>query len=132
MDQNTFSILFYIVVGVFIIYKRYFSISAKLKILPAEAKKRMDEDKGIIVLDVRTKGEYEEKHIPNSISIPVNLLEKEAESKLPDKNAEIFVYCLSGSRSAAAVKKLVKLGYSNIRNLGGIIIWPYETVSPNR
>lgn len=102
------------------------------KISPAEAKRRLDTQKGIIILDVRTKDEYLEKHIPESTLIPVNLLEKEVIGKIPDKSSEIFVYCQSGSRSAMAVKILSKLGYTKINNLGGITRWPYETVSGNR
>lgn len=101
-------------------------------ISPAEAKKRLDAEKGIILLDVRNKDEYVQKHIPNSMLIPLNVLENQAASKLPDKEAEIFVYCASGSRSSAAVKTLVKLGYTNVYNLGGISRWPYQTVSGNK
>lgn len=89
-------------------------------------KKRLDTEKGIIPLDVRTRDEYLEKHIPKSTLIPVDVLSNEANRKLPDKNAEIFVYCRSGNRSAMAAKTLTKLGYTHIYNLGGIVRWPYE------
>jgi phage shock protein E len=103
-----------------------------IKIELSDAKKRLDTEKGIILLDVRTREEYLEKHIPKSTLIPVNVLGNEAIRKLPDKSAEIFVYCRSGSRSAMAVKILTKLGYTHIYNLGGIVKWPYETVSGNK
>ncbi len=103
-----------------------------IKIGLSDAKKRLDTEKGIILLDVRTRDEYLEKHIPNSTLVPVNVLENEAIRKLPDKNTEIFVYCRSGNRSAMAVKILTKLGYTHIYNLGGIVRWPYETVSGNK
>ncbi|MCX7709474.1 MAG: rhodanese-like domain-containing protein [Clostridia bacterium] len=96
-------------------------------IKPEEAKKRLDRETGIILLDVRTLEEYQEKHIPNSLLIPVDVIEKEAPAKLTNKEAEIFVYCRSGRRSVAAAEALVKMGYSNVYNLGGIIDWPYET-----
>jgi len=95
-------------------------------ITPAEAKKRLDSDKSIVLLDVRTQEEYDEKHIPGSILIPVDELEKRAELELPDKNAEIFVYCRSGRRSVTASEILVRLGYTGVYNLGGINDWPYE------
>lgn len=101
----------------------------KLKIEPAEAKKRLKLDKDIILLDVRTREEYIENHIPESAWIPLNVLAKEASKKLPDKQATIFVYCRSGNRSRAAVKRLLKQGYTNVFDLGGIIRWPYKTVS---
>jgi phage shock protein E len=101
----------------------YTNISVK------EAKARLETEKGIILLDVRTKEEYAEKHIPNSMLIPLDAIEKEAPGKFTDKNATIFVYCRSGKRSVTASKALVGIGYTNIYNLGGIIDWPYETES---
>lgn len=98
-------------------------------IKPEEAKKRLESEKGIILLDVRTQQEYDEKHISNSVLIPVDAIEKEAPSILTDKNAVIFVYCRSGNRSVTASEGLVKMGYTNVYNLGGIISWPYETES---
>ncbi|MDF2891608.1 MAG: Rhodanese-related sulfurtransferase [Clostridia bacterium] len=92
-----------------------------------EAKKNMDADKSIILLDVRTPEEYAEVHIPGSILIPLDTIQKEAMNKLPDKDATIYVYCRSGNRSASASKILVDLGYKNIYNIGGIATWPYET-----
>lgn len=97
-------------------------------ITPKEAKKRMDSEKGIIVLDVRTQEEYNAGHIKDSILIPVDVLEKESGKKLTDKNAPIFVYCRSGNRSTTAADILVKQGYKKVYNLGGIINWPYEIV----
>lgn len=105
-----------------------FGKSAKAKSLSqADAKKRMEEDKNIILLDVRTPQEYKEIHIPNSFLLPLDNVKAEAESKLKDKDATIFVYCRSGGRSAAASGILVGLGYTNVYNIGGIMTWPYET-----
>ena len=101
----------------------------KLRIAPSEAKKRIETEKGIILLDVRTLQEYIENHIPRSTLIPLNLLAREASNKLPDKQAIIFAYCRSGNRSRAAVKMLLKRGYTNVFDLGGIVRWPYKTVS---
>lgn len=97
-------------------------------ISPNDAHERLKSEKDIALLDVRTTEEYVEKHIPNSINIPLNLL-MQVEKKLPDKDKKIFVYCLSGSRSMTASKILVKLGYTNIYNLGGINRWFFETES---
>lgn len=93
-----------------------------------EAKQRLDNDEKIIVLDVRTREEYESGHIPNAILIPVDNLQQEAEHILIDKGRPIFVYCRSGNRSAVASNILLKLGYSKVHNLGGINDWPYELV----
>jgi Rhodanese-related sulfurtransferase len=128
MEQYTLLLIF-LAIGMFLLIQRK---AGGKRISPAEAKKRLETEKGVILLDVRTKAEYQEKHIPKSILIPVDILENEANRKIPDKNAEIFVYCKSGSRSAMAVKTLKKLGYTHINNLGGIMSWPYETVSGNK
>ena len=100
-----------------------------INISPKDAKARLETEKDIILLDVRTPEEYAEKHIPDSLLIPVDVIGKEAPAKLADRNTVIFVYCRSGRRSAAATEALVKMGYTNIYNLGGIIDWPYETKS---
>ena len=91
-----------------------------------EAKAELDKDNSIILLDVRTTEEYNEKHIPNSILIPVDELEDRALNEIQDQQTKIFVYCRSGVRSVAASEILVKLGYENVYNLGGIIDWKYE------
>lgn len=98
-------------------------------ISPQEAKKRLDSEKDIILLDVRTVEEYTEKHIPKSLLIPVTDIEKVAPVKLTNKEAIIIVYCRSGNRSVTASIALVKMGYKNVYNLGGINSWTYETES---
>jgi len=59
--------------------------------------------------------------------IPVDRLEQDAPSLLPDRSATIFIYCRSGRRSVTAANILLELGYTGIYNLGGIIDWPFET-----
>lgn len=97
-----------------------------VNITPSEAKLRLDTEEGLILLDVRTKEEYEAGHIEGSILIPVDIIEAEAEGILQDKEKPILVYCRSGNRSVVAANILVKLGYENVYNLGGINDWPYE------
>ena len=98
------------------------------RISPDEAKKRLDANEAIVLLDVREKAEYVNQHIPNSINLPLSQIQTVAEI-LPDKNATVFGYCLSGGRSQSAASQLVKMGYQNIYNLGGISGWKYGTVS---
>ena len=81
------------------------------------AKEMMKEEKDYIILDVRTKEEYYDKHIDGAINIPLN--EIESSTVLKDKEQTIFVYCQSGRRSVEASKKLIQLGYKNIYNLDG-------------
>ncbi len=99
------------------------------QISPSEAKERLESEQNIVLLDVRTKEEYVESHIPGSILIPVEMLVSVYEDQLSDKNTTIIVYCRSGRRSAIAAQTLVDLGYKNVYDLGGIIDWPYETES---
>lgn len=103
--------------------------SKKFRIDPSDAKKRLEKEKGIILIDVRTREEYIENHIPKSTLIPLNVFAQESSKKLPNKQATIFLYCRSGNRSRAAVRILLKQGYTNIFDLGGIIRWPYKTIS---
>lgn len=93
-----------------------------------EADSMMEEETGYIILDVRTAQEYSEKHIPGAINIPNETIGTEDIPELPDKEQLILVYCRSGNRSKQASEKLVKLGYTNIVEFGGINSWPGETV----
>lgn len=94
-----------------------------------EAVAMMERESGYITLDVRTPAEFAEKHIPNAINIPNENIGTDEISALPDKDQLIMVYCRSGRRSKEAAEKLVKLGYTNIVEFGGIIDWKGETVS---
>ena len=98
------------------------------QITPEEAKTIMDTQKDYIIIDARTDEEFAEGHIKNAILIPEYEVSNRAEKELPDKNALIMVYCRSGRRSKIASEELVKLGYTNVKEFGGIIDWPYETV----
>ena len=83
-----------------------------------------------ILLDVRTEQEYLTGHLPGALLLPVDDIDEEsARGVLPDKQAEVLVYCRSGARSALAIERLTALGYSNLINLGGLGGWPYELVS---
>lgn len=94
-----------------------------------EASTMMEEESDYIIVDVRTKEEYAEKHIPNAINIPNETIGKEEIPELPDKEQLIMVYCRSGNRSKQAAGKLASLGYSNIVEIGGINDWTGDTVS---
>ncbi|MFZ7101091.1 MAG: rhodanese-like domain-containing protein [Peptococcaceae bacterium] len=96
---------------------------------PKIAYEKLQKEKDIVLLDVRTPEEYHEKHIPGSILIPLDLLKEQAEQQIKDKDGVIFVYCRSGNRSAKAAELLANLGYTKVYNLGGINNWPYETES---
>lgn len=99
------------------------------RIGPQEARQIMEGEQPYTLLDVRTPEEFREAHIPGAVLLPVDEVGDKAEGKLPDKGALIIVYCRSGSRSAMAARRLNALGYTSIRDLGGIMNWPYQTVS---
>lgn len=92
-----------------------------------EAMDIMKKESGYIILDVRTPEEYATKHIKGAVNIPNGSIGTEEITELPDKNQLILVYCRSGNRSKDASDKLVKLGYTNVVEFGGIIDWPGET-----
>ena len=94
----------------------------------AEAKALMDSEKDYIIIDARTQSEYDEGHIPGAILIPEYEIAERAERELPNKKQLILVYCRSGRRSKIAAEELVKLGYTNIKEFGGIIDWEYDIV----
>ena len=98
-----------------------------MNITAEEAKRIMDSEEGYIILDVREQDEYDAGHIPGAILIPYTQIEEKADEMLPDKDQLILVYCRSGRRSKIAAEALVELGYTNIKEFGGIIDWPYET-----
>ena len=100
--------------------------AAYLNITAEEAKQIMDTEEGYIILDVRTQEEYDEGHIPGAIVISHEEIKEKAEEVLPDKDQLILVYCRSGRRSKIAAEALAALGYTNIKEFGGIIDWPYE------
>ena len=97
-----------------------------VNITAEEAKKIMDSEEGYIILDVRTQEEYDQGHIPGAMLIPNTEIETKAEEVLMDKDQLLLVYCRSGRRSKLASEILVELGYTNIKEFGGIIDWPYE------
>ena len=74
---------------------------------------------GAVLLDVREPDEYADGHIPGSRNLPLSAIDT-AEILAPDRDAPLFVYCLSGARSAQAVARLKAMGYRQVENIGGI------------
>lgn len=101
---------------------QYTQISAE------KAKELMETEKDYIILDARTQEEFDEGHIGGAIMIPEYEVSTRAEKELPDKDQLILVYCRSGRRSKIAAQALADLGYTNVKEFGGIIDWPYEIV----
>lgn len=97
-----------------------------VSITPEEAKAIMDSDEGYIILDVRSADEYALGHIPGAILIPHTEIGEKAGYVLGDKKQTVLVYCRSGRRSKIAAEELASMGYTDVREFGGIIDWPYE------
>lgn len=93
-----------------------------------EAKNIMDTESGYVIIDARTQEEYDSCHIEGAILVPEYEIADRAEKELPDKSQLILVYCRSGRRSKIASQALADLGYTNVKEFGGIITWEYETV----
>ena len=97
-----------------------------MQITAKEAKNIMDNETDYIILDVRTEEEFSKGHIDGAILIPDYEITDKAEEILTDKDQLILVYCRSGRRSKLAANSLAIMGYTNIKEFGGIIDWPYE------
>ena len=98
------------------------------QITQIKAKEIMDSGEEYILLDVRTKEEFDDGHIEGAILIPDFEIEERAETELSDKDALILVYCRSGRRSKNAASILAALGYTNVKEFGGINDWAYGVV----
>ena len=100
-----------------------------LKISAEDAYQMMRGTDEYILLDVRTDEEFKERRIEGAVLIPDYEIQNRAQTELPDKNALILIYCRSGRRSANAADELIEMGYTKVYDFGGIIDWPYDTVS---
>ena len=99
--------------------------SVTYETISAKDAKEMMGTQDVVILDVREESEYQQGHIREAQLIPLSQIQ-ENNQELPDKDQTVLVYCRSGSRSAKAAQKLVKLGYTHVYDFGGINDWPYE------
>lgn len=98
-------------------------------IAPADVKALLDDGTAFTLLDVRRPDEYAAGHIPGAVNLPNEKIGDTKPDSLPDQNATIVVYCRTGVRSKEAANKLLALGYTDVRDMGGIMDWPYDTVT---
>ncbi|SMC76452.1 rhodanese-like domain-containing protein [Papillibacter cinnamivorans] len=87
-----------------------------------QAKEEWERDRTVQIIDVRTEEEYRSGHIPGSRNIPLHTIGPD-NKKLKDKDKRMFIYCYSGSRSWQACRRLKKLGFADVTNIGGITAW---------
>ena len=88
-----------------------------------EAIKIMENQKNYIIVDVRRKEEYDKKHIPNAILVPIEDIREGKLDALPDKDKMLMLYCWTGRRAEDAAALLVKYGYTNVYEFGGLVNW---------
>ena len=92
-----------------------------------ETAKEMIDTQEVIILDVREQHEYDERHIPEAILLPVGSIDADsAAAAIPALDSIVLVYCRSGNRSKTASEALAELGYTAVYEFGGINTWPYE------
>ena len=96
------------------------------KIEPKELKSWINNNEKFSLVDVRMPEEYLNGHIPGAMLLTDKSIKVAGKNLLPDKNAKIVVYCLTGKRSRLSAKELIRLGYTNVFDLGGILMWPFE------
>ena len=96
--------------------------------ISAEDAHEMMASQEVVVVDVRTREEYDGGHIENAVLVPNESIGGEMPEALPDKEATLLIYCRSGRRSKDAAQKLLELGYQSVYDFGGVIDWPYELV----
>lgn len=89
------------------------------EVTPQQVKADLDAGKAIILLDVRDSVEFDTGHLPKAVNISRGLLEFKVGNILPDKNANIVVYCRTDARSALATVVLKEMGYTNAKNMQG-------------
>lgn len=104
----------------------FFNLKKEPLRMKVEVAKQMIDQNQAILIDVRTPDEFDEKHIPKAILMPVYDLELHFKKHFPNLNQNYLIYCRSGIRSKHAQSILKSLGYQHVFDLGGIIDWPYE------
>ena len=112
------SLLLIVAVGV-ISYVVYYTVSSPYKVSSEEARRLLRDQKIDVVLDVRTKMEYNLGHYPEALNIPTAILSDQVETMIPDKNTSILVYCNTGQRSRWATDVLRAKGYKNVLYITG-------------
>lgn len=113
---------------VIIMFENLFGNKKYQSITPKEVKEKLDRKDSFLLFDVRNPDEYAGGHLEHSISLPLGSLASHVAKYARSKDAEIVVYCLSGARSSRAAAGLSQMGYTNVKNMGGISSWPYAVV----
>ncbi len=100
------------------------------RIINAKEAKAMMDAGDVLIVDVRTVGEYESGFIPEAYNVPLDGIDKNIKNITENKDDTILVYCRSGNRSKVAARILTEMGYKNVYDFGGIAGWSYNIVEP--
>ena len=84
-----------------------------------EVKQRLDRGERFNLIDVREESEWAKGHLPGAIHLGKGIIERDVETRFPDANAELVLYCGGGFRSALAADNLQKMGYTNVKSMDG-------------
>ncbi len=84
-----------------------------------ETKRRLDAGQKLVLIDTREDSEWARGHIPGAIHLGRGVIERDIEKTVPDKSAQIVLYCGGGYRSALAADNLQKMGYRNVISMDG-------------
>ena len=87
--------------------------------VPEEVKKRLDLGEKLLLVDTREDNEWEKGRIAGAVHLGKGIIERDVEERVPDKNAEIILYCGGGFRSALSADNLQKMGYTNVVSMDG-------------
>ena len=93
-----------------------------------ELARRMKKHSSLVVIDVRTPGEYSSGHIPHAKNVPVNTIGSRIGNIVADRNTPVYLYCKGGVRAQTAAETLVSMGYQRVYNAGGIGDWDGKIV----
>jgi len=98
-----------------------------------EIKHRLDRGDKFLLIDVREESEFAKEHLPGAIHLGKGIIERDIESRVPDLNSEMVLYCGGGFRSAMAAVNLQKMGYTNVLSMdGGIRVWREKSLPLTR
>ena len=89
-----------------------------------EAQQMMNTESNYLIVDVRTKKEYDTKHVPGAVLLPIEEIRNgNVTEVLPDKNQTLMIYCWTGRRAEDSAIMLANMGYKNVYEFGGLINW---------
>jgi rhodanese-related sulfurtransferase len=88
------------------------------EVIVDEARRKLESGKAKLI-DVREESEWAAGHVRGSLYLGKGVIERDIEERVPDKKAELILYCGGGFRSALSADNLQKMGYTNVSSMAG-------------